>query len=205
MTLAVNAVQIGLITLLVAVAVLVVTWMLKQRRRDVWRQLARKRGLHYVEGGDGPRVSGRIAGRSVEVSIDDFSSDRDLGGVEVVRIAVELARVPDGLTAEGIPGLIGDLAALGEQRIAFEPERFQQNVLVRGDEGPARDYWTSARQNAFVELVETLPCDQVELREGCVIAETREIISDGQQLDQILNGLLSAAPRLDHVPDAGGR
>jgi hypothetical protein len=203
MCLAVNVIRVGLVTLIVAVAVIAITWMLKRRRRDVWRELARRRGLAFGDGDDGPRLSGQFAERTVEVSIDDFSSDRDLGGVEVVRIAVELERVPGGLTAEGIPGLIGDLSALGEQRIEFEPVPFQQNVLVQGDEGPARAYWTAARQDAFVRLVDTLPCDQIELRDGRVIAELREIVSDRRRLEQIIDGLVNSASTLDGASDGG--
>lgn len=197
MTLAANAVQIGLVVLAIVVVAGASTWALKKRRRDVWHELALSRGLAFSERTEGPRVSGRIDARRIEVSIDDVSSDRDLGGVEMVRIAVELADVPPEMTAEGVPGLIGDLAAIAEERIHFEQEPFNHNVLVQGDQTQARAYWTPARQNTFLQLVETLPCDQVEIREGRLIAELREIVSDRRRLEEILDRLLGSASTLD--------
>lgn len=204
MTLAANAVQVGLVILAIVAVVGLLTWALKRRRRDVWHELALARNLTFAERSDGPRVSGLLDGRSVEVSIDDVSSDRDLGGVEMVRIAVGLTGVPREMTAEGVPGLIGDLAVLAEERISFEQEPFNHNVLVQGDEPQARAYWTPARQNAFLQLVETLPCDQVEIRQQRLIAELREIVSDRRRLDQILDGLLGAASTLDGPSEHGG-
>jgi hypothetical protein len=208
MTLAANTVQVVLVVLVGVVAVgaiiWAVTWALQRRRRDVWHRLARSRGLTFVDSTDGPRVSGHLEGRAVEVSVDDFSSDRDLGGVEVVRIAVDLHGVPQAMSAEGVPGLIGDLAVLAEERIDFEPEAFRRNVLVQGDESQARAYWTPSRQDTFVNLVETLPCDQVEIREGRAIAELREIVSDRRRLEQILDGLMGAAAALDASSTGGG-
>lgn len=200
MNIAVNVTEVGLLVLAMLAVGGLATWSLKRRRRDVWHELAQARGLHFSDRSEGPRVRGHLDGRLVEVSLDDFSSDRDLGGVEVVRIAVALRGVSPAMTAEGIPGLIGDLAALGEQRLDFSSEPFQQNVLVRGDEAQTRDYWSSPRQDAFVQLVQTLPCDQVELRGGRLIAELREVVSDRGRLEQILDGLLRAAATLDNSP-----
>jgi hypothetical protein len=208
MTLAANTVQLVLGISIGVIAVGAVVWAvtsaLHRRRRDVWHGLARSHGLRFADDADGPRVSGAVEGRAVEVSVDDFSSDRDVGGVEVVRIAVELHGVPAAMSAEGVPGLIGDLAALAEERIHFEQEPFNHNVLVQGDESPARTYWTHRRQNTFLQLVETLPCDQVEIREGRAIAELREIVSDRRRLEQILDGLMNAAPALDATSTVGG-
>jgi len=204
-TLAANAVQIGLVILAIVVATGLLTWGLRKRRRDVWHDLARARGLTFAERTDGPRVSGRLEGRTVEVSIDDVSSDRDLGGVEMIRIAVELEGVPREMTTEGVPGLIGDLAVLAERRIDFEQEPFHHNALVQGDEMQSRAYWTPSRQKTFLQLVETLPCDQVEIRDGRVIAELREIVSDRRRLEQILDGLLGAASSLDNLAGRGGK
>lgn len=205
MTLAANAVQIGLVILAIVIVGGLLTWGLQRRRRDVWHELARRRGLTFAERTEGPRVSGQLEGRTVEISIDDFGSDRDVGGVEVVRIAIGLRGVPVGMSAEGVPGLIGDLAVLAEERIAFEHDEFHHNALVQGDESQARVYWTPPRQNAFVQLVKTLPCDQVEIREGRVIAELREIVSDQRRLEQILDGLLGAAASLDDLSGRGGK
>jgi hypothetical protein len=208
MTLAANTAQLVLVIFIGVIAVGGIIWAatraLHQRRRNVWDELARSRGLTFSDDTDGPRVSGSLEGRAVEVSVDDFSSDRDVGGVEVVRIAVELHGVPRAMSAEGVPGLIGDLAALAEERIHFEQEPFNHNVLVQGDESPARTYWTHRRQTTFLQLVETLPCDQVEIREARVIAELREIVSDRSRLEQILDRLMSAAPTLDASSTGGG-
>lgn len=200
MNIAVNVTEVGLLVLAMIAVGGLATWSLNRRRRDVWHELALARGLLFSERSEGPRVRGHLDGRLVEVSLDDFSSDRDLGGVEVVRIAVALRGVSPAMTAEGIPGLIGELAALGEQRVDFASEPFQQNVLVRGDEAQTRDYWSSPRQDAFVQLVQTLPCDQVELRGGRLVAELREVVSDRARLEQILDGLLRAAATLDNSP-----
>jgi hypothetical protein len=205
MIVAVNVIEVGLLVLAMLAVGGLATWALNRRRRDVWHELAVARGLTFSDRSDGPRVSGHLDGRLVEVSLDDFSSDRDLGGVEVVRIAVALYGVSPAITAEGIPGLIGDLAALGEERVHFSSEAFQHNVLVSGDDAQARAYWSPPRQEAFLELVQKLPCDQVELRGGRVIAELREVVSDRGRLERILDGLLHAAASLDNSSGGGGR
>jgi hypothetical protein len=177
--------------------VAIITWLLKRRRRDVWRELARRHGLTFAERLDGPRVTGQTDGRRVDVFINDASSDRDVGGVEVVRIAVAVRGVPRGMTAEGVPGLIGDLALLAENRIEFQPEDFNRDVLVKGDEAEARSYWNERRKQAFLGLVRTAPCDQIVLREGTLAAELREIVSDRSQLEQLMHQLHHSASVLE--------
>ena len=196
-TLALSFGQIVLIAICAIGVVAVITWLLKRRRRDVWRDLARRHGLTFAERSDGPRVTGRTDGRRVEVFINDASSDRDVGGVEVVRIAVGLRGVPGGMTAEGVPGLIGDLAVLAEKRIEFQPEEFNRDVLVKGEEAAARDYWNEQRKQAFLDLVRTAPCDQIVLREGTLAAELREIVSDRRRLEQLMHQLLHSAALLE--------
>jgi len=189
--------QIALIVAAVVGLIAVTTWLLNRRRRDVWGQLAINRGLIYSDRSDGPRLQGSLQGRSVAVTTDDASSDRDIGGVEVVRMTVSLQGIPTGMTAEGVPGLMGDLAALAEDRVDFEPEEFNRDVLIQGDAQAARSYWTDPRKGVFLEMVRTAPCDQVYIRDGRLTAELREVVSDRQRLEQLLDQLLAAANILD--------
>lgn len=198
-TLAVHLGQVALAIVVVVGLTVVATWLLHWRRRDVWQQLAMARGLTFSDRSDGPRIRGAIQGRTVEAITEDASSDRDIGGVEVLRMSVILQGFPAGLTAEGVPGLIGDLAVLTEDRIDFEPEEFNRDVLVQGDEDVARNYWTGPRRDAFLELVRTAPCDQVSIRDGRLTAELREVVSDRQRLEHLLDQLLDAARVLDQI------
>lgn len=197
-TITASAGQVALVVAAVVVAVAAVTWFLNSRRRDEWQKVARKHGLRFIEPPEGPRVSGDIDGRPIEIAIDDGGSDRDVGGVETIHLAVGLRGLPPGMTAEGIPGLIGDLTALAEERIHFEEQDFHRNVLVKaGEELPARRYWNQRRQHAFLSLLHEAPCDQVAIRDNSLVAELREIISNEGQLGHLLDQLLKAAPTLD--------
>lgn len=197
LTIAAQFEQIALLILVIIAIGAMTTWMLRRRRRDVWQQLARTRGLTFSDPSDGPRIRGMIDERAVEVTTDDTSSDRDFGGVEVVRLSVSLQKVPIGMTAEGVPGLIGDLAVLAEESVELEPEEFHRDVLIRGDGNAARSYWTEHRKHVFLALVRTAPCDQVFIRDGRLTAEMREVVSDHHRLEQLLEQLLDAATVLD--------
>ena len=183
----------------VGVAVAVLTVVLKRRRGQTWHQLARNRGLHFEEGADGPRVFGEQDDRSVDVRVASASSDRELGGVEVLRMAVALSDVPRGMTAEGEPGLIGDLVLASEERITFpSAPDFDRNVLVKGDnEAAIRAWWTVERRKTFTRLAESAPCDSVLIEDGQLIAQLREVVSDLDRLNGLLDQLLSAAAMLD--------
>ncbi|MCA9109244.1 MAG: hypothetical protein KDA52_04800 [Planctomycetaceae bacterium] len=176
----------------------VTTWLLKRRRRDVWQRLASARNLQFSDHPDGPRVQGTAQGRVIEVTTDDHSSDRDVGGVEVVQISVGIHGVPNSMTAEGTPGLIGNLTVLAEERINFEQKEFSQDVLVQGNENHARQYWTDQRIEAFLRIVRTALCDQVYIRDGQLTAVLREVVSDQERLEQLLDQLLEAAIVLDN-------
>jgi hypothetical protein len=197
-TIAESAGQITLLVVAIVGVVAIATWLLNRRRRDVWRALARRHRLTFVEPPEGPRITGRIGGRSVEVVIQDAGSDRDVGGVEVIRMSLSLHGVPIPMCAEGISGLIGDVTALAEERIEFEEEDFNRNVLIEADdEHRVRAYWTRPRQQAFLELMETAPCDQIAIRDGALSAELREIVSHRGQLEQLIDQLMTTASILD--------
>lgn len=185
-------------TLVILGLVAIVSWTLRRRRSDVWQQLARRRGLKFVETTEGPRISGEVEGRRVQIATDTTSSDQDVGGVAVVQMSVALRGVPADMRAEGIPGIIGDLAALTEDRVHFDGEMFDRHVLIRGEnEAAIRQFWSESRQQTFLELVERELSDQIAIENAALIAEVREIVSDRQILEAILDSLLTAASRLD--------
>ena len=197
-TLATSTAQVALLAAVLLASVAIATLLLKRRRQDVWQALARRHGLTFCGPPLEPRITGHIQGRPIEVAVEDGGSDRDMGGVEAIQMSVGLRGVPGDMSAEGIPGLIGDLAALAEERISFEQEGFHRDVLVKGNQvASIREYWSGLRQQTFLSLVENAPCDQISIREGALIAELREIVSDRNQLEQLLNQLLVAAESLD--------
>jgi len=197
MPLALQFGEVVLLLLAVMIAVSIITWLVRRRRQDVWKELANRRGLRFADRKEGPRITGQLQGRSVTVNVDEESSDRDVGGVEVVLISVGVNGFPPNVTAEGVPGLIGDLVGLSEDRINFEPEEFHRDVLIKGDETEARNYWSNHRKEVFLKLVRTAQCDQVTIRDGVLVAELREIVSDRIRLEQLLDELMNAAKILD--------
>ena len=183
----------------VLIVAALVTVALRSRRGKAWHQLAKRHGLRFEERDEGPRVLGELNGRKVEIRIAGESSDRELGGVEVLRMAVDLRDVPDDMTAEGEPGLIGDLVLAAEDRIRFQDDTdFDQSVLVQGDDaGAIRDYWTAARRAAFLRLVESAPCDIVRIENGHLVGQLREVVSQVDRLERLLDDLLRTADELD--------
>ncbi|MCA9077989.1 MAG: hypothetical protein KDA93_23370 [Planctomycetaceae bacterium] len=197
-TLAISTLEWIVILFAVIVVMAVTTWVLNRRRSDVWSHVANRYSLRYVPPPEGPLVIGDVEGRAVRMEYDEASSDRDLGGVENVRISVGLTGVPPGMTAEGVPGLLGDLAILAEERIEFDLPDFNRDVLVKAkDEQAARAYWDEHRQRVFLDLMEAAPCDQVLICDGSLVAELRELVSDRERLQTLMSQLLAKAPQLD--------
>lgn len=193
--------QIVSLTLVLLGSGLAATWLLKGRRRDTWRRFARDHGLSFVESPDGPRMSGQIKDRQIDISTDDASSDHDVGGVVVVHVSLKLKHVPTDMSVEGIPGPLGDIATQLDDHIRFDNAEFDRHVLVKGaNEQLIRAYWTASRQNALLDLVESAPCDQILVKNGQLIAEMRDIVSNRQQLDVLLEMMLSRGPQLDGKP-----
>ncbi|REJ77224.1 MAG: hypothetical protein DWQ34_21930 [Planctomycetota bacterium] len=146
---------------------------------------------------EGPRLSGTINGRSVELAATQQGSDTE-AAIAVVHVSVELHDAPPEMTAEGIPGFVGHLAALGQERIELGAPEFDRDVLIRGaDESLVRAYWTESRRSAFLDLVRSETGDQVMLRNGRLESELREIVSELETLDGILNSLLRTAEQMD--------
>lgn len=190
------------ILFLFVLLVLALSWFLRKHRRDVWRQWAQSKGLAYLAPPEGPRITGQIGGYRLTVEAHAEGSDTE-GPVEIVRCCVTLEGVPADLDAEGVPGLIGGLARLGEDRIPTGDEIFDREVIVRenGNRQEILDYWDSARRAAFLKLVHEAPCDQILLQGQTLIGEEREIISSLQHLDRLADALLSAAELLNGEKD----
>lgn len=198
MIVAISNSQLVVIAIGVVAVAAFVSWLLILRRRHVLEALARRRGLHFRQGPDGPRVTGPLNARRVDIGVSSSSSDRDLGGVAVLQMSVSLTGVPAGMTVEEVLPAFGPLIEHSADRVAFSESEFARHVVVKGsDESAIRAYWTPARQAAFLELVRTAECDQVALQHGALVAEWREILSDLGGLDQLLDLLLSVAPELD--------
>lgn len=193
-------VYVILVSLVVLAAGL--SWFLRKHRRDVWQQWAHSKRLTYLAPPAGPRITGQIGRYQVTVESHAEGSDTE-GPVEIVRFCVTLEGLPANLDAEGVPGLIGELAQLGEDRILTGDETFDRDVIVRANENRQEilDFWTPVRREAFLKLVNEAPCDQILLQGETLIGEEREIISSQQHLDRLADALLSAADVLNGEKD----
>lgn len=191
--------QLFLIVIVLAALAVVLgpaAWWVVRRRQGVWRQFARRRGLSYVSSPTGPRVTGKLHDRLVDVRTAQEGSDEE-AGVVVVRVAVQLRGLPEGMTAEAKPGLIGGLAALAEARVRIGDDHFDRDVIVNGPEQPVRAYWTAGRRTVFLRLTESTRCDRLGIEGSNLFAEFRSILTDVAQLEEILDRLLTAAGSFD--------
>lgn len=194
--------SIAIAVVLIAVVVLA-TWFLRKQRLDVWQHWAQSKGLTYLAPPAGPKITGRIGDQQITVESHNHGSDAE-GPVEIVRCCVTINGLGLSLDVEGIPGLIGDLAQLGEDRFHTGDEEFDRDVVVRahGDESALREYWTAPRRSAFRKLVNEAPCDQVLIEGQTLIGEERSIISTQQHLDELARALLMVAESLDVRKDS---
>lgn len=185
------------------VVLLAATWYFRRQRLDIWQQWARLRNLTYLAPPAGPKITGSVGEHRVSVESEARGSDAE-GPVEIVRFIVVLnGEVPE-LDVEGIPGLIGDLAQLGENRIETGDTDFDRDVIVRrsDDEQALIDFWSPARRTAFLNLVQGAPCDQVLIKGRSLIGEERSIMTRSSHLDELADALLAAAKILDGKKDA---
>ncbi len=191
--------QVVMIAVATIGPVAMISWLLKRRRRDTWQTFARRHHLAFANSTASPRVRGQLQGRSIEVATVETGSDQDVGGVAVVTMSIGLRSAPSGMTAEGMPGLIGDLATLMEDRVEFVDHlHFHNHAIVKGhDESLIRKYWNESRQGAFLRLIEQAPCDQIAIHESLLVAELRDIVSNHDQLERLLSLLMAAAGELD--------
>ncbi|MEX0717420.1 MAG: hypothetical protein WD066_12575 [Planctomycetaceae bacterium] len=193
---------LALVAVAVAVAVLA-----KSRRREVWRLFARRHGLRFIENRGRLVVAGMVRDRLVTLTVPQEGSDGEELGVEEVRLDVSLdGPLPRGFElAEG--GLIVGEAerAFGEQVVETGDAEFDRRVVVKGGDAEAiRAYLAEDRRRALLDLLDGEAGWTVLMDEHGVALEKRSLVGRLDELEDRLEQLLAAAPRLDRVDRGNG-
>ncbi|MCA8995565.1 MAG: hypothetical protein KDA80_01210 [Planctomycetaceae bacterium] len=194
--------------LIVGVIVLLATawWLslsLRRHRHHVWHDFAKRWNFSLQETPEIWELTGTYGNRRVRITTAAGSSDAE-GGVAEVLVAVELHNVPAELIAEGTPGSLGTVVQAIDSEantISLGNDDFDRAVrCVCPHEAEALHYWTSNRQWVLLDLLEKVPTDRLAVRERGLEAEFRSVLSDLEQLEQIVGMLTSTAPQLDGGP-----
>jgi hypothetical protein len=166
---------------------------LRRRREAAWRRVARRLRLKSRQTDTGPVVQGRHSGHRLLLRLAPDSSDTG-AGVVVGEFSVDVPEAPTGMIARAVPGVMGDIAGLAEQRLLLGDDQFDSNTHVSGEpEQAIRQFWTPHRREKFLGLLGTIPFDRLLLEEGLLKVERRGVLDDPDALEQELLQLLAAA------------
>lgn len=176
----------------------VANMVLRRRRETEWESLARDLGLTFLVDDSGPRVTGTLNNRTIELSLVAESSDGG-SGVAETQIRVGLAGVPEGMVAEATPDVWSGVVNQSLEAVQTGNEEFDQNVLLTGvDAATAQAYWTEARQQTFLSLVRHQEeYDQLTVQSGNLTARFREVLSDHIRLESVIRHLVETAAALE--------
>ncbi len=180
----------------VILAVYLIAYLLRERRKHVFQSLAKRHGLYFVETELGPKVTGVVKSRQVVVTTTEAGSD-DEAGVVVVRVSVELKHVPPTMFAESEEALIGQLNTLGEERVLTKSDDFNNHVVLKGDSESVLNYWTTPRQSEFLSIIQAATCDQIRIENQTLSGYFRSAISDLDRTNSLLQQLLNSAQAMD--------
>jgi|GEM_PF-1441109 len=173
---------------------------LRQRRETAWRRVARRLRLKSRQTSTGPVVQGLHSGHRLMLRLAPDSSDTG-AGVVVGEFSVDVPGAPAGMIARAVPGVMGEIAGLAEQRLLLGDDRFDSNTHVSGEpEQAIREFWTPQRRETFLELLNTIPFDRLLLEAGLLKVERRGVLDDPDALEQELLQLLTAAQALSASP-----
>lgn len=193
---------VGLIVICVMVILFVVTYLLQQRRKSVWKLFADQHGLSWKESRSAEgdlvlEVAGMVSGFQVLLTTVPEGSDTGEMGVEdlQMKILMQLNEVPADLQIHSATGFIGELQkSLEAHRVLGGDENFDRHVVVTSeDEFGTKRWLTNQRQQAIEQLVTTQHDKQVTLDKTGITLETRTAISRLETLNEMLQSLLNAA------------
>ncbi|SFI05781.1 hypothetical protein [Planctomicrobium piriforme] len=186
-----------LAVLVIGIGVIVfIARLVGRQREDAWKRAARHLKLKYHIAPEGPVVSGQLDERKVDLRIATDSSDSG-GGVVVARVKVDVPGVPNGMSAEAAPGVIGDLTNVADGHVLTGDNEFDRGVhLLGADENSLRAYWTPPRRRAFLTLVQAQNDDRLALASGALVAERRGILKEHRAIEDWLRQLVATANEL---------
>lgn len=185
---------------MLGLAVILSVTMLR-RRRNIWRRFARAHNFRYHSGHpENLKVTGSIQNRQFQLMVLPDQSDTGALGIEVVRMSLEVrGNLPRGLRAVNVAGVVRQVeTALEEVEFATDDPEFDESTLVRGEVEPElRAYFTPARRQAFLALLDPDDLYEVQLTDRWLSIQERELVSDRQQLEDNLAKLLQAVSAFD--------
>jgi hypothetical protein len=184
------------VTIFIAFGI-VISLVLHQRRRTIWRQFARRHRLSYRASGEVVEVEGRVDNRPFALSVSRRSSDTGEFGFEEVTMKLGLHGVPPSLRLETGPSLPAQEEASTES-LPGEAEDFEHLASMDCDDPiAAKDYLTPGRRARISELHRSSEIDHVRIAEGYLCLCSREAYSSLAQLELRLQKLTDAAAVLD--------
>lgn len=178
--------------------------VLRRRRENVWRELARKWGLRYESRDVGPLVVGRMDGRALKMAVTTDSSDRDTLGFEEIRIEVDLnPSVPEQLEVLRTGGAVGSVVRMVEGgTVDMKDTDFDREFVVKGDPSAAEDYLSPERRKTLRDLASDAASGDVGISHRRLYWQHRNMVSDLDALRSQVRQLLSTAERLDEPTKA---
>ncbi|MEX0937856.1 MAG: hypothetical protein WDZ59_08335 [Pirellulales bacterium] len=191
----------ALVLVLLIAVIVVTTLVLRRQRYSAWRQFARDHNLQFRRR-PRLRVAGRVRDRNFELGVSDSSSDTGVLGVEEVAMGVQLhGHVPKGLELVQVAPALAEIgAALRDDTVTTGDEEFDHTYVVRAEDGNAAiEYFDDQRRAALVQLARDADF-LVAIRQGYLLAESREMVTVRERLDAWFERLLEAAPKLDAAP-----
>jgi len=177
--------------LLAGLAVLAfLTFFLRRRRSNTWKQFARKYGFAWRPGPPA-FVEGQVQGRPFRLYTSETSSDTGLLGVEVVGMSLGLlSTVPEDLEIVNA-GAVRAAERPGYASVKTGDEGFDHDaVVVARDANGAITFLNHRRRAALLELVKFPGALWAGLRDRQLILTERRVVSDLDDLEKRFHLLL---------------
>lgn len=206
MTLAVSTTTLVVAAIAIVAAGIIATVLLRQRRRNVWKNFARNHSLRLGVNAYGPRISGQVQEQEILLEISPRSSDTGALGVEEICMRVEFPPIgwPPNVRIESAQGVTGDVQqAIEPHRIITGNEAFDRDLLVIGSDAEAATAWlTTDRQLAFLNLVTAHRDKFAALDADGLSLRTRTGLSSLKTLNDMLDSLLTAAEAIQQSEES---
>lgn len=144
-------------------------------------------------------LHGDMEGSAIEISIAENTSDAGPLGVQVVHISTPIRNLPAGLELESAPGVVGSLRQTLESDVTETGDaEFDRLTVVKcEDEAAAADYLTEERKCAIASLIEQVTPAFVDLEDGRLRIDDREMFSRIERLEERTRALLNCAAVLN--------
>lgn len=193
------------IVAIILIAAALLTWRMNVRRRNVWRNFARRNGMRYRTGDNGPVIEGKQRDRRVTWRLTSDSSDHGTLGFEEVRIDVELKRSPPAdMEVMKAPGIVGSVirAVEDEPRIGTSDQDFDHAFVVKAPSpDPALEYLSEPRRRILVNLANESATAALGIERGVLFWQERNMVSTEEDLVTRTQHMLDAAEQLDSAND----